>query len=203
MTEKPFSPASERNREPILSVLRAYFADRQRVLEIGSGTGQHAVHLAAAMPRLSWQCSDRAERLAGIREWLHEAQLPNTPEPLALDVRESKWPLGGYDAAFSANTLHIMSWPEVQALFAGLDRALERGARLAIYGPFRQAGEHTSESNARFDAQLRAERAEMGVRDLEAVNALAASIGFSQPQVVVMPANNFCLLWQRDVADVG
>ncbi len=196
--EKPFSPSCERNREPILAVLRAFFADRHSVLEIGSGTGQHAVHFAAAMPGLNWQCSDRVERLPGIRQWLQEAQLDNTPVPLALDVSSSTWPPGSFDAAFSANTLHIMSWPEVEALFLGLDRVLVGNSRLAIYGPFRRAGAHTSESNERFDAQLRADSAAMGIRDLEAVDALAASIGFEGLEAVAMPANNLCLLWRRD-----
>jgi len=195
--EKPFSPACERNREPILAVLRRFFADRKTVLEIGSGSGQHAVHIAAAMPELSWQCSDRGECLAGIRRWLDEAQLANTPAPLLLDVSASQWLSVRYAAAYSANTLHIMSWGEVEALFIGLNRVLADDAKLAIYGPFRRAGDHTNESNLRFDAQLRAESAEMGIRDLEAVDTLAASIGFHRLEVVPMPANNFCLLWQR------
>src|SRR5690606_23419883 len=135
MTDKPFAPACERNREPILSVLRAHFADRRAVLEIGSGTGQHAVYFAAAMPWLRWQCSDRAEHLPGIRAWLDEATLDNTPPPLALDVAADAWPRadtddGRFDAAFSANTLHIMGWPEVQAFFAGVGRVLGDGGVL-------------------------------------------------------------------------
>jgi len=195
--DKPFSPSCERNREPILAVLQRFFADRREVLEIGSGTGQHAVHIAAAMAALRWQCSDRSERIAGIRLWLDEAHLANTPAPLALDVSSAEWPHANFDAAFSANTLHIMSWAEVEALFGGLNRVLAGHSKLAIYGPFRRDGAHTSESNERFDAQLRAESAPMGIRDLEAVDALAASIGFERLDVVPMPANNFCLLWQR------
>ena len=202
LMDKPFSPSCERNREPIFAVLRGFFADRQSVLEIGSGTGQHAVHFAAALPALRWQCSDRAERLGGIRTWIQEAQLANTPEPIALDVRTSRWPPAGFDAAFTANTVHIMSWPEVEALFDGLDSVLASNARLAIYGPFRRSGQHSSESNARFDEQLRAENPAMGIRDLEAVDALAARVRFMGLQVVAMPANNVCLLWQRDGFDV-
>src|SRR3989337_1782023 len=123
-TDKPFAPACERNRAPILSVLQRRFADRRRVLEIGSGTGQHAVHFAAAMPQLQWQASDRAEYLPGIRAWLDEAALPNTPAPLPLDVACGPWPAARFDAAFTANTLHIMGWAGVEALFAGLDRVL-------------------------------------------------------------------------------
>ncbi|MGQ0801002.1 MAG: DUF938 domain-containing protein [Pseudomarimonas sp.] len=195
--DKPFSPACERNRDPILTILSTFFADRRSVLEIGSGTGQHAVHFAAAMPQLSWQCTDRAEHLPGIRSWLREVALSNTPAPLVLDVTSRSWPLGSFDAAFSANTLHIMSWPEVEALFFGLDRVLAGNARLAIYGPFRRGGAHTSESNQRFDAQLRTQNDAMGIRDLEAVDALATRSGFERLEAVAMPANNLCLLWQR------
>jgi len=155
---KPHSPSCERNREPILSVLREHFADRRRVLEIGSGTGQHAVHFAAAMPWLQWQCSDRAEYLPGIRAWLDDARLPNTPPPLTLDVVEP-WPLArdaGFDAAFSANTLHIMGWPQVQAFFAGLDRALAANACVVVYGPFNDDGRYSSDSNREFDGWLKA-----------------------------------------------
>jgi len=165
--DKPSAPSCERNREPILAVLREHFADRRDALEIGSGTGQHAVHFAAAMPWLSWQCSDRAANLPGIRLWLDEAALPNTPAPLELDVGGA-WPAHRYDAVFSANTLHIMGWPEVEALFARLPEATASDATLAIYGPFNYDGKHTSESNARFDAMLRGRDAASGIRDAEA-----------------------------------
>jgi len=194
---KPFSAACERNREPILEVLRSAFADRRRVLEIGSGSGQHAVHFASALPHLSWQCSDRAENLPGMRLWLEEAALDNAPAPLTLDVLNDVWPDGPFDAAYSANTLHIMGWPAVQAMFNGLGQVLASDARLLVYGPFRRAGEHTSASNAQFDAQLRAQSSWMGVRDLEAVDALAAGIGLQLVEVHAMPANNLCLHWCR------
>ena len=116
MDTKPFAPACERNRDPILAVLRRQFADRRNVLEVGSGTGQHAVHFAAAMPWLTWQCADLPQQLPGIRQWLDEAALPNTPPPIALDVR-GPWPSGPYDAVFCANILHIVGWPEVEAFF--------------------------------------------------------------------------------------
>jgi SAM-dependent methyltransferase len=200
MTDKPHAPATERNREPILAVLRRAFADRRRVLEIGSGTGQHAVYFAAALPWLDWQTSDRAENLPGIRAWLDEAALPNTPPPRALDVAEDTWPLQRFDAAFSANTLHIMAWREVEALFGGLATALQRDAVLAIYGPFRIGGRHTSDSNAAFDAELRARAPHSGVRDLEAVDALARRIGFGPMADHPLPANNRCLVWRRGSA---
>ncbi|WP_293370454.1 DUF938 domain-containing protein [Nevskia sp.] len=194
--DKPFSPACERNREPILELLRGHFADRRRVLEIGSGTGQHAVHVAAALPHLVWQCADRAPYLPGIRLWLDEAALPNTPPPLTLDVNGA-WPTARFDAVFSANTLHIMSAAEVGTLFARLPEVLEDDAMLAIYGPFRYGGAHTSASNASFDASLRANDPASGIRDFETVNALAAGIGLRLIEDRTMPANNRGLVWRR------
>jgi len=197
MTDKPYSPASERNREPILAVLRRHFADRQRVLEIGSGTGQHAVHFAARLPHLAWQASDRAENLEGIRAWLGEAGLANTPAPLQLDVTQDHWPAQQYDAVYSANTLHIMSWAEVERLFARLPEVLAADARLAVYGPFNYGGRFTSDSNAAFDASLKAQLPHRGIRDFEAVDALARAIGLSLLEDNAMPANNRCLVWKR------
>lgn len=197
--EKPHAPSCERNREPILAVLREHFADRRRVLEIGSGTGEHAVHFAAALPQLSWQCSDRAEQLPGIRTWLDEAALPNTPPPIPLDVAGA-WPSARYDAIFSANTLHIMAWQEVEQLFARLPAAATSDAVLAIYGPFNVDGRYSSESNAAFDRWLQARSAHMGIRDAAAVDALAAAAGFALLEDRAMPANNRCRIWHRHTA---
>jgi len=193
--DRPFSAACERNRGPILAALREWFADRRAVLEIGSGTGQHAVHFAAAMPHLRWQCSDRAEQLPGIRLWLDEAALPNTPPPLELDVGGT-WPRGPYDAAFSANTLHIMAWEGVARMFERLAGALVPGGLLAVYGPFHRDGRPTSPSNAAFDARLRAQAAHMGVRDAAAVDALARLHGFALQRELAMPAHNLLRLWR-------
>jgi SAM-dependent methyltransferase len=200
MSEKPYSAACERNREPILAVLRSHFADRRRVLEVGSGTGQHAVHFAAALAQLVWQTSDRSENLAGIRAWLDEAALPNTPPPLVLDVAGGAWPAGPFDAVFSANTLHIMSWREVESLFASLPAITAAAAKLAIYGPFNVDGAFTSPSNAAFDASLKLRAPQMGIRDREAVDALARAAGFERIADVAMPANNRLLVWQRDAS---
>lgn len=194
--DKPYAPACERNRDPILAVLREHFADRQRVLEIGSGTGQHAVHFAAALPHLTWQTSDRPENVAGIRLWLKEAALANTPPPLTLDVN-GPWPHQRFDAAFSANTLHILAWPEVERLFAGVAGVLTATAKLVIYGPFNYGGRYTSESNAQFDQWLKTGDARRGIRDFEAVDALAAGIGLALLEDRAMPANNRCLVWRR------
>jgi hypothetical protein len=193
---KPHAPSCDRNRDPILAVLRRHFADRRHVLEIGSGTGQHAVYFVAALPHLTWQTSDVAENLPGIRTWLEEARLPNLPAPLHLDVN-GKWPQTRYDAVFSANTLHIMSWSEVQTLFRKLDAALTADAVLAIYGPFNYGGRFTSPSNASFDATLKDRAAHMGIRDFEAVDALARSIGLTLVEDCAMPANNRTLVWRR------
>ena len=194
--DKPYAPACDRNREPILAVLREHFADRRRVLEIGSGTGQHAVHFAAALPHLSWQTSDCAANLPGIRMWLEEAGLANTPPPLRLDVNE-QWPAQTYDAAFSANTLHIMGWSDVVRMFDALPRVMSTGAILAIYGPFNYGGRFTSDSNAAFDARLRGEDARQGLRDFEAVEALARGAGFTLIADHVMPANNRTLVYSK------
>lgn len=196
-TDKPFAPACERNRDPILDVLRTHFTDRSRVLEIGSGTGQHAVYFATALPHLLWQTSDRIDHHPGIRVWLDEAALPNTPPPLALDVNDAgAWPADRYDAVFSANTLHIMGWQEVERLFAGLNSVMTNDAKLVVYGPFHYNGRPTSDSNARFDAALRSQSAHMGIRDFEAVDRLAQGIGLEPVEDRAMPANNRCLVWQ-------
>ncbi|MEO8810698.1 MAG: DUF938 domain-containing protein [Rhodanobacter sp.] len=194
--DKPHSPSCERNREPILELLRESFADRRRVLEIGSGTGQHAAHFAAALPHLIWQSSDRPENLAGIRAWLDEAALPNTPPPVELDVAD-EWPPGAYDAVFSANTLHIMAWSEVQQCFAKLPAITSDDAILVIYGPFNRQGRYSSDSNAAFDQWLKARGPHMAIRDAEAVDALATAAGFALIEDHAMPHNNRCRMWRR------
>jgi cyclopropane fatty-acyl-phospholipid synthase-like methyltransferase len=194
---KPNAPSCERNQGPILEVLLKHFPKVNQVLEVGSGTGQHAVYFAAAMPWLTWQTSDMAENLAGIRMWLEEAALPNLPPPLELGVDGRRLPPGPYDAVFSSNTLHIMGWPEVQTLFTALDETLARDAVLAVYGPFNYGGKFTSDSNAAFDVWLKERSAESGIRDFEAVNALAEAIGLKLAADHAMPANNRTLVWTR------
>ncbi len=193
---KPHAPACDRNQGPILEVLLQHFRDRKQVLEVGSGTGQHAVHFGAAMPWLTWQPADMAESLPGIRLWLEEAALPNVLPPIELDVT-GVWPKGPYDAVFSSNTLHIMGWPEVQKLFAALDGVMARDAVLAVYGPFNYGGKFTSDSNAAFDAWLRQRSAASGIRGFEAVNELASAIGLELIADRAMPANNRALVWKR------
>ncbi|GAB4063124.1 DUF938 domain-containing protein [Uliginosibacterium sediminicola] len=192
----PDAPACARNREVILAVLREHLPERARVLEIASGTGQHAVYFAQAMPGWIWQCSDLAGNLLGIAAWLAHAQLPNTPAPWILDVT-APWPAGRFDAVFSANSLHIMPWSAVECLFAALPQVLAPAARLLIYGPFNYGGAFSSASNAAFDASLKARDAAQGIRDFEAVEALASAAGLRLLEDRAMPANNRCLVWVR------
>jgi cyclopropane fatty-acyl-phospholipid synthase-like methyltransferase len=191
---KPFSEACERNREPILAILKRVFRDRRRVLEIGSDTGQHAAYFAPALPHLVWQVSDVAENLPGIRQWVEEAGVSNLREPIALDV-EQEVPSVEVDAVFSANTCHIMSWPQVERMFSGVGRLLPPGGVFALYGPFNYHGKHTSESNARFDAMLRRNDPASGLRDLEDISALAKRAGLALAEDNAMPANNRMLVW--------
>jgi cyclopropane fatty-acyl-phospholipid synthase-like methyltransferase len=197
VTDKPYSESCEQNRAPILAVLREVFADRSHVLEIGSGTGQHAVYFGAELSHLRWQTADLPLHHAGIRQWLDEAALPNVLPPIVLDANQKSWRSSRYDAVFSANTLHIMSWTEVESLFEGIGEVLETDGVLAIYGPFNYNGTFTSESNARFNAWLKARNPASGVRDFEAVDALARARGLMLQQDVAMPANNRTLLWRR------
>jgi SAM-dependent methyltransferase len=192
---KPYSEACEINKSPILAALKDIFASRKRVLEIASGTGQHAVHFGRELPHLTWQTSELAQNLAGIRAWLDEAQLPNVPAPLAIDVNDARWPVATVDAIFNANTVHIISWPEVERLFAHIARAIEPGGYVCLYGPYNYGGKFTSESNARFDAWLKSRDPNSGVRDFEAVNRLALSHGLDLLHDIEMPSNNRMLVW--------
>ncbi|HPE60868.1 MAG: DUF938 domain-containing protein [Thiothrix sp.] len=194
---KPFAASCEQNRDPILAVLRRLFADRRQVLEIGSGTGQHAVYFARHLPRLFWQTSDQAEYHAGIHAWLTEAALPNTGLPLLLDVKQPDWPMPAVDAVFSANTLHIMDWPAVLACFAGVGRLLPVGGLFAVYGPFNYGGEYTSPGNARFDRWLKQRDPASGVRHFEDLDALAQAAGMRLLEDVAMPTDNRVLCWEK------
>ena len=194
----PHAPATERNREPILAVLRQAFANRIRVLEFGSGTGQHAVYFARALPHLKWHTSDLPENHPGIRAWIAQAGLPNVVPPSALDIgRPETWPMTRHDAIFSANSLHIMPWSAVEQFFAGIDKVLESEGLLAVYGPFNYHGTYTSDSNREFDGWLKQRSALSAIRDFEAVDALANGIGLRLVDDHAMPANNRLLVWRR------
>jgi SAM-dependent methyltransferase len=191
----PFSEACERNKGPILEVLRPLLARCSSVLEIGSGTGQHAVHFARHLPHLAWQPSDCGEHLAGLVARVGQQGPANLRLPLELDVTQRTWPSVAADAVYSANTLHIMSWPEVEAFFSGVGQVLGPGGLLAVYGPFRYRGAFTSESNAHFDRALYERDPASGIRDFEAVDALAAAQHFELLADHAMPANNQLLAW--------
>ncbi len=195
---KPFCEATDQNKDPILAVLRRLWTHPARVFEVGSGTGQHAAYFASHLPHLEWQTSDLPEKLPGIRLWLEEAALPNTPPPLALDVLQSPWPALTVDGAFSANTAHILHWHQVEALFRGVGTLLRPGGLFCLYGPFSFGGRHVSESNARFDASLKARDPGMGVRDADDLRRLAQVAGMVPAETVAMPVNNHILVWRRE-----
>jgi len=198
MSGKPYAESCDQNKAPILAALSRLFADSRRVLEIGSGTGQHAVHFAAAMPHLIWQTSDVVQNHPGIHAWLDEAALANVLYPLDLDVR-GRWPDEAYDAIFSANTAHIMGWSEVERLFQGIGKVLEAGGCFALYGPFNYHGEYTSESNRRFDGWLKQRDPLSGIRDFSDLDLLARSHGLGFEEDIEMPVNNRILVWRRQV----
>ena len=193
---KQFSDACERNRAPILAILKRVFADRRKVLEIGSGTGQHAAYFAPDLPHLSWQPSDVAENLPSVRLWREEAQTPRLLEPIELDV-DQPFPPVPADAVFSANTCHIVSWPQVEKMFAGVASLLPPGGVFALYGPFNYGGKHTSPSNAEFDQWLRGRDPASGLRDLEDMRELGARHGIALEEDNAMPANNRLLVFRR------
>lgn len=192
------SPSAERNREPILAVLRATLPASGRVLEIASGTGQHAIWFARAMPGLDWQPSDAdADARDSIAAWTAHEGLANVRAPLALDVHQPDWGMDTLDAVVCINMIHISPWSAAQALFAGASRRLVDGGVLYLYGPYKRGGAHTSPSNDAFDQQLRNRDPEWGVRDMEAVVALGASVGLVCDEPIAMPANNFSLVFRK------
>jgi cyclopropane fatty-acyl-phospholipid synthase-like methyltransferase len=191
------SDAAERNKGPILEVLSAQLAGCANVLEIGSGTGQHALYFAANLPHLSWQPSDTGEYLQPLREHLEREGGQNLREVIELDVRTNPWPVGSFDGIFSANTLHIMSWGSVQEFFRGVGAALKKPGVLCVYGPFKYSGRYTSESNDAFDTFLRNRDPESGIRDFVDLDTLARQQGLELVADHAMPANNQLLVWGR------
>ncbi len=190
----PFAEACEQNKRVILDAIRPFMCGQ--VLEIGSGTGQHAVYFAAEAPDIVWQTSDVADNLAGIRAWIRQSELDNLPPPLELDVLGA-WPDGSWDFAFSANTFHIMHAEMVMACMRGVGQVLAPGAAFAVYGPFNYSGRHTSESNASFDAFLRSRDPGSGIRDFEWLDELAGEAGMALADDIAMPANNRTIVWKK------
>ena len=193
---KSFSQACENNKDPILTALRRVFAATHTVLEVGSGTGQHAVYFGRHLPHLRWLTSDLLENHVSIKTWLDEVKLPNVAYPMVLDAEVQPWLTEPVDGLFSANTLHIMSWQQVQSFFDGLPSVLLPNARAVIYGPFNYNGEFTSDSNRTFDYWLKRRGAHQGIRDFEAVSQLAEKIGLTLLEDNTMPANNRLLVWK-------
>ncbi|EHP41802.1 hypothetical protein OR16_18456 [Cupriavidus basilensis OR16] len=192
------APATDRNRDAILAVLRRVLPQRGVVLEIASGTGQHAAYFAAALPGLTWQPSDPdGAARESITGWAEHAGLANVLAPLVLDVRQQPWGIEAAQAVVCINMIHIAPWSAAEALFAGAGRLLPAGGVLYLYGPYRRNGEHTAPSNAAFDAQLRSANAEWGVRNMEDVVALGEAEGFRMEAPIPMPANNFSLVFRK------
>jgi len=192
---RPYSESCEQNREPILEILQRYLHDAESVLEIGSGTGQHAVYFAPQFPNLIWQTSDRRENHPGIMAWINEMPAENIRLPLSLDVSADVWPQRCFDVVFSANTAHIMGERDVIAMFNGAGRVLSAGGRFILYGPFNIDGRYTAPSNERFDQWLKAQDPCMGVRDLGWLEGLAKAAGMQLEETIDMPADNKTLVW--------
>ena len=198
MTEDlPYSQACENNKAPILEKLQGIFASPGKVLEIGTLTGQHAVHFAQAMPHLQWQPSDHPEAAHLCRARLKQANLPNILPVVELDVSDPNWPIDTFQWVFSANTAHIMSWSEVEQMFRAIGERLPEDGAFCLYGPFNNQGEYSSDSNRRFDQHLRSQAPHMGIRDLVDISALAESAGMTLAENHSMPANNRLLVFRR------
>jgi len=196
---KPIAESCLRNQTPIAHALLPLLQDRQRLLEIASGTGQHAVYLANRLPHLIWQCSDLPECLPGIRLWAEEAVHRNIPEPIVLDVRQTDWPASGhYDAVFTANSIHFIGLDKVVALLSGVGNLLTKGALFCVYGPFNQHSRFTSEGNQQLDAWLKSRDAESGIKDIETVLNLCAEQSLIHQNTLSMPANNLMLVFEKN-----
>ena len=191
------SEACERNKGPILAVLREALARSRTVLEIGSGTAQHAVYFAAELPHLSWQPTELGGELAPLAERVRLEGSANLRAPIELDVRRLPWPVVTVDAVFSANTLHIMAWEAVEDFFRGVAGVLAAPGTLCVYGPFRYGGRYTSDSNREFDRYLRQRDPASGLRDVQALEPLAHAAGLELAADHPMPANNQTLVWRR------
>lgn len=191
------APSTARNRDPILAVLRERLTEPGLVLEVASGAGEHAVHMAGALPHLTWRPTDR-EDLSSIAAWRDQAGLANLLEPLILDAADpDRWPLDRADAVVCINMIHIAPWRATEGLMTGAGRVLPRGGRLFLYGPYREAGVETAESNEAFDLSLKGRNPEWGLRRLEEVAALAARHGLRLAERIAMPANNLIVVFEK------
>ncbi len=197
MTDKPYAEYAARNAAPILEILQREFRDSSRVLEIGSGTGQHAVTFAAALGHLHWQTSDLDENHPGINAWIDAEKLENIAGPLSMDVRTAEVGPGDYDAVFSSNTAHIMGIDAVECMFSLAGAALGGQGIFCLYGPFRCDGKFNTQSNADFDASLRERDPVMGIRDIELLDEFAAANGLQRQRLYAVPSNNYVVVWQK------
>ena len=197
MTERPYAESTARNAAPILEILKHEFRDKQRVLEIGSGTGQHAVTFAAALEHLHWHTSDLDENHAGINAWIQASQLGNVVPPLTMDVRTAEVDAGAFDAVYSANTAHIMGLDAVESMYSLVGTSLRNGGVFCLYGPFRRDGQFNTQSNADFDTHLRDRDPAMGIRDLEALDEFAGANGLRRQRLYAVPSNNYVVVWER------
>jgi len=197
MAEKPYAEYAARNAAPILEILKREFRDSSCVLEIGSGTGQHAVAFAAALDHLHWQTSDLDENHTGINAWIDTSQLDNVMTPLSMDVRVAGVAADAYDAVYSSNTAHIMGIDAVESMYALVGTALREGGKFCLYGPFRCDGHFNTQSNADFDADLRGRDAVMGIRDIETLDKFAAANGLQRKRLYTVPSNNYVAVWQK------
>lgn len=197
MTNKPFSQACENNKASIIPILQQTFSDIDSVLEIGSGTGQHATFFAKHLPHITWQTSDLLINHEGIKQWLNEYPAPNLLSPLILDLSQN-WPINTTTGIFTANTLHIVSWELVVAFFKSIKKHLKSKGKLCIYGPFNYQGTFTSDSNANFDIWLKQRNELSGIRDFEAIITLAKDAGITLVKDHKMPANNRLLEFIKD-----
>lgn len=196
INNRPYSQACENNQQPIFKQLKPLLANTQHVLEIGSGTGQHAVYFSHAMPHLMWQTSDRTANHPGINAWMDDTPNDNLLRPIELDVLTYDWNIKT-DAVYSANTAHIMAWEAVCKMFEGVGKILPERGLFTLYGPFRYNNQFTSDSNARFDAQLKSGNPEQGIRNIEDLSVMAKKSGLVLSQDINMPANNQLLIWQK------
>lgn len=197
MTDKPYAEYAARNAAPILEILKHEFHGCTRVLEIGSGTGQHAVAFATTLDHLHWQTSDLDENHAGINAWLTASELENVAAPLSMDVRIADVDADAYDAVYSSNTAHIMGIDAVQSMFTLVGKTLRADGTFCLYGPFRTDGEFNTQSNADFDTDLRGRDAEMGIRDIETLDEFAAANGLQRQRLYAVPSNNYVAVWRK------
>jgi cyclopropane fatty-acyl-phospholipid synthase-like methyltransferase len=198
MSEKPYAPSCDENRDVILAVLRPRLQGVRRLLEIGSGTGQHAVYFAPALPHIIWQTSELEQHLPGLQWWLADHPAANLLPPIILDVATDRWPAAEFDAVFSANTVHMMDATMADAMLSGVARLLPPEGRFLLYGPFKKDGNFNGPNDREFDLRLRRHDPAIGLKDIAGLDRIAAANGLTMVEEIAMPANNFVLIWDKN-----